>query len=108
MHLCPVCSQTLPPFKGLKIDVPTGYVINEQGFVKLPHFLARLADTFTKRSYLSLDQINIILSGRDFYRGDGLAPVTGRVYIHLLRKRLKPLGVGFEFIWGKGYKMVRV
>lgn len=102
---CPCCGRLLPDMDDVIID-PSGIVVsrgryvrltaNEFGVLQLLH--QRMPRVLTKQALLSsLYQL----------RPDDPPEIKiVDVWICKLRKKLKPLGINIDTVWGQGYRML--
>lgn len=104
--VCPCCGQELPKTDDIRVDLDGGFIV-ARGFVVQPTASEfRLFEqlwggrprTFTK------DQLMEELYWRRS-SGEEVEPKILDVYVCKLRKRLEPLGIRIETVWGSGYRI---
>lgn len=82
---------------GLSIEMPV--------FLGLTGSEARIFGALLKRPAMTKDQIHSVLYALR-PDGDGAEMKIVDVFIHKLRRKLKPMDVTIETIWGQGYRIL--
>ena len=100
---CPCCRQVLPASAELIVDVEAGIVVRNGRFAALTRHEFEVFEALREGRVLSQQQ----LIARIYWQADEEpdAKIID-VYVCKIRKRLKPLGVEIQTIWGKGYRLL--
>jgi DNA-binding response OmpR family regulator len=101
---CPCCGRPLPASDELRID-PAGIVVCNGRFATLTRQEASLLTSL--HSHLakvhSKDQLLSDLYWRETDEPD-IKIID--IYVHHIRRKLAPLGVTIQTVWGRGYRLL--
>lgn len=104
-ELCPTCRQQLPQSAGVVIDAAAGLVVAGGRLAVLaPGEAAILLCLQQKAPRLVTKQA--LLDELCLHEVDQPEIKIVDVYVCKIRKKLKPLGIDIQTIWGRGYRML--
>lgn len=105
-NLCPCCGQPLPDTDDLRID-PSGIVVRWGEYATLTRQEFDILEALRSAAPRMMTK-EALLAALYQLRSDEPEIKIIDVWICKLRKKLKPLGVNIETVWGRGYRLLPI
>lgn len=107
MVACPCCSREITDDAGVLIDIDGGFIVANGEVARLPETEFNLFNFLwnAKPRLVSREQL---MSDAYWLRHDVDEPDIKiiDVFICKIRKKLEPLGVSIDTVWGRGYRIL--
>lgn len=103
--VCPCCAAALPDDGHIRIDAEGGFVCVGRHVVRLPEseFYVFLALWRVRPRMLSTEALMDALYG--LKPDDEPEEPIMKIFVHKVRRKLAPLGIEIETVWGRGYRL---